>query len=55
MVLRNIPLWFEKEKNKNNMLNTLAKEIFFLHIIICLTLGPVQGLNFSCKQPNPFN
>ena len=29
-VLRNIPLWYEKEKKK--MLNTLAKEIF-LHII----------------------
>ena len=37
------------------MLNTLAKEIFLHYYHICITLGPVQRLNFSCTQPNPFN
>ena len=55
MVLRNIPLWGEKEKNENNMLNTLAIKRDFFTYHICVTLGSVQRLNLACTQPNPFN
>ena len=55
MVLGNIPLWCEKEKTRTTMLNTLAREIFFTYYRISVTLGPVQRLNFSCTEPNPFS
>ena len=40
-----------KRENKNNPLNTFAREIFFTYYHICVTLSPVQRLTFSCTQP----
>ena len=55
MVLRNIPLWCEKEKTKTTRWILVLKRFSFTYYHICITLGPVQRLNFSCTEPDPFN
>ena len=55
MVLRNIPLWCEKEKTKTTRWILLLKRFSFTYYHICVTLVPVQRLNFSCTEPDPFN
>ena len=46
MVLRNIPLWCEKEKTKTTRWILLLKRFSFTYYHICVTLGQFKGWTF---------